>query len=98
MPELHPQCALCPYDWSERYCRTPGGKAPENCPSIRMKDALKRARAVTAGKDVLPFACEASRQEAAGYANREQGYASVKPCKPRIQETVSYTHLRAHET
>ena len=90
MSEHHPQCALCPYDWSERYCRKPGGKAPENCPSIRMKEAQERAKKTTLSDEVLPFAREASRQEGEGYANSEKGYAHVKPCKPRIQEIIEF--------
>lgn len=90
MADTYPQCALCPYEWAERYCRKPGGKGPENCPSIRMRDGLKRAKAATLSDDTLPFACEASRQEGEGYANREQGYAAVKPCKPRIQEIIEF--------
>ena len=96
MPNAHPTCALCPYDWSERYCRKPGGKAPENCPSVRMKDALRRAHDATCG-ELLSFACEASRQEASGYANREQGYAAVQPCKPRIQEIIEFARRMGYK-
>ncbi len=86
----YPQCAVCPYDWSERYCRKPGGKAPKNCPSIGMKDTLARARAATTSDELLPFACEASRQESVGYSGKEKGYAAVSPCKPRIQEIIEF--------
>ncbi len=86
----YPQCALCPYDWGERYCREPGGKAPKNCPSLRMRETLKRATASTLSETTLPFACEASRQEGEAYANSDQGYAAVKPCKPRIQEIIEF--------
>ncbi|MEF2231227.1 MAG: DUF1847 domain-containing protein [Pseudodesulfovibrio sp.] len=89
MSHPHPTCALCPYDWSERYCRKPGGKAPKNCPSVLLKAELERAHDITCGER-LAFAREASRQEAAGYENSEQGYAAVKPCKPRILETVEF--------
>lgn len=97
MSQSYPQCALCPYDWSERYCRKPGGKAPKNCPSVRMKDALKRAHAATTGEKLLSFACEASRQEGEGYANSEQGYAAVKPCKPRIQEIIEFARRMGYK-
>ncbi len=90
MSPTYPQCALCPYDWSERYCRKPGGKGPKNCPSIQMKDALKRAKTAMLSNDTLPFASEASRQEGEGYANRDKGYAAAKPCKPRIQEIIEF--------
>lgn len=90
MSKFYPQCAVCPYDWSERYCRKPGGKAPKNCPSIRMKDTLKRANTITLNKNLLPFACEAARQEGEGYVNRDKGYAEIKPNKPRIQEIIEF--------
>ncbi|WP_319581621.1 DUF1847 domain-containing protein [uncultured Pseudodesulfovibrio sp.] len=90
MPNPHPQCAICPFEWSERYCRKAGGKAPENCPSVRMKETLARAQAETTSEALLPFACEASRQEGEGYAGRDQGYATVTPCKPRIQEIIEF--------
>lgn len=96
MSQPHPTCALCPIDWSERYCRKPGGKAPKNCPSVLQKEALGRAHEATCGEH-LAFACEASRQEAAGYANREQGYAAVQPCKPRIQEIIEFARRMGYK-
>ncbi|WP_419785632.1 DUF1847 domain-containing protein [Pseudodesulfovibrio sp.] len=96
MSQPHPTCALCPYDWSERYCRKPGGKAPKNCPSVLLKDAKQRAHDTTCG-ELLNFACEASRQEAAGYENSELGYAAVKPCKPRIQEIIEFARRMGYK-
>ena len=90
MSDSYAQCAVCPYDWSERYCRKPGGKGPKSCPSIQMRDALKRANEATLSEAILPFASEASRQEGEGYANSDKGYAAVKPCKPRIQEIIEF--------
>lgn len=97
MSKPYPQCAVCPYDWPDRYCRKPGGKGPENCPSIRMKDTLKRAKTATLSEATLPFAREASRQEGEGYANSEKGYAEVKPCKPRIQEIIEFARRMGYK-
>jgi uncharacterized metal-binding protein len=55
-----------------------------------MKETLARATAATIAEDLLPFACEASRQESEGYSGRDQGYATVAPCKPRIQEIIEF--------
>lgn len=96
MSDSYATCALCPFDWSERYCRKPGGKAPKNCPSVLLKEELKRAHDITCNEQ-LKFACEASRQEAAGYENSEQGYAAVKPCKPRIQETIEFARRMGYK-
>lgn len=95
---LHPECALCPYDWSERYCRKKGGKAPANCPSVRHK-ALSRRSMEELQKDpaVMEFARQASLQETAGYAGREKGYAHLKPAKPRIQEIVEFARRMGYE-
>jgi uncharacterized metal-binding protein len=90
MSKSYPQCALCPYEWADRYCRGPGGKGPENCPSITMRGTLRRAVSETTGEDTLPFAREASRQESVGYEDREKGYGALKPCKPRIQEIIEF--------
>jgi uncharacterized metal-binding protein len=40
--------------------------------------------------DVREFARQASIQEAEGYCNREKGYGSVRPAKPRIVEIIEF--------
>ncbi|EFL50579.1 Protein of unknown function DUF1847 [Solidesulfovibrio fructosivorans JJ]] len=85
-----PQCALCPYDWSERYCRTGKGKAPKDCPSIKMRGLIEPAVAKTTSAACGVFAKEASLQEATCYGGREEGYGAVKPLKPRIVEIVEF--------
>jgi len=86
----HPACAACPYDWAVRYCRNAKGKAPGNCPSLRLRDVAASARAATLSEENLEFARQASLQEAEGYAGREAGYAAVRPVKPRIVEIVEF--------
>jgi uncharacterized metal-binding protein len=83
-----PTCARCPYPWSERYCRGLGGKAPKNCPSLKMKEAIDAAHEKLAVPEVLEFARQASIQEAEAYGDREKGYDNVRPVKPRIVETM----------
>lgn len=83
-------CAKCPYDWAERYCRGEKGKAPADCPSINHRNLVRQSLEVTKDEKVLPFARQASIQEAEGYGGREQGYAAVYPIKPRIVETVEF--------
>jgi len=85
-----PQCALCPYDWSERFCRTGKGKAPKNCPSLRLKPLIGEARETTLSAANREFARQASLQEATCYGGREEGYGAVKPLKPRIVEIVEF--------
>jgi uncharacterized metal-binding protein len=86
----YPTCAACPYDWSERVCRRPDGKGPDNCPTLLHADLKKRALDVLNDQGLREFACQASIQEAEGYGGREKGYANVEPIKPRIVETVEF--------
>ena len=84
------QCAVCPYDWSERFCRLEQGKAPGNCPSTRHQDLAGQALDAMNSPDIREFARQASIQEAEGYCNREKGYESVRPVKPRIVEIIEF--------
>lgn len=85
-----PQCALCPYDWSERYCRQGKGKAPKDCPSLRMRELTEPAVERTVSRECGAFAKAASLQEATCYGGREDGYGTVRPLKPRIVEIVEF--------
>ncbi len=84
-----PSCALCPYDWSERYCRGRGGKGPENCPSLR-RDLAKEAQALVSEPALLEFSRNCSIQESKAYGDRELGYEHVHPIKTRIQEIIEF--------
>ncbi|MBU1611458.1 MAG: DUF1847 domain-containing protein [Proteobacteria bacterium] len=86
------QCALCPYDWSERFCRNGKGKAPKNCPSLRHRELAETAlQTVKNDPALLEFSCQASAQETAGYGGREQGYAHIRPIKPRLLEVAEFS-------
>jgi uncharacterized metal-binding protein len=85
-----PQCAVCPYDWSERFCREEGGKAPKNCPSLQHQDLVRQSIEEVRTPEVFEFARQASIQEAQGYGDKEKGYAQVRPVKPRILEIVEF--------
>ncbi|MHC1744322.1 MAG: DUF1847 domain-containing protein [Syntrophobacteraceae bacterium] len=90
MKDKEPQCALCPYDWAERFCRHEAGKAPRNCPTARHQDLIKHSiAAVQSGPD-CEFARTASILEAEGYADKEKGYGSVRPIRPRILEVIEF--------
>jgi uncharacterized metal-binding protein len=85
-----PQCAVCPYEWSERFCRKDQGKAPANCPSIRHQDLAADSMDAIRSGDVREFARQASIQEAEGYGDRDKGYGAVRPVKPRIVEIIEF--------
>ncbi len=90
MGNKHAECALCPYEWSERYCRKENGKAPKNCPSTNHPELIAEALAATKSQQVCEFARQASIQEAEAYGNRGDNYASVYPIKPRIAEVMEF--------
>ncbi len=83
-------CAKCSFKPDERVCRTEGGRHPENCPTVRKPDLIEVARGEYAKKENAEFARQASLQERDGYSNREQGYAKVRPAKPRIEEILDF--------
>jgi uncharacterized metal-binding protein len=67
-----------------------GGKAPPFCPTVNNPEVFERAQAELKKPEILEFAKQASIQEGDGYADRELGYAHVKPLKPRILEIIEF--------
>jgi len=98
MTTSYPQCATCPYDWSERHCRGGKGNAPKNCPSLKHKKLTDRSVQMLEGDPGLAeFARQSSIQEACGYAGRELGYAYVRAAKPRIEETAEFARRMGYK-
>ena len=83
-------CALCPYEAAERVCQRASGKGPENCPTQHQAHLKREALSTLQDPWTFEFARQASLQESAGYTNRDQGYARIRPIKPRIVETVEF--------
>ncbi|MCW9049609.1 MAG: DUF1847 domain-containing protein [Deltaproteobacteria bacterium] len=85
-----PTCAVCPVEVPERICRQEKGKAPGNCPSTRSLDIIKETLEILKDPEVMEVVRQASIQEGEGYADRDKGYANIRPIKPRIQETIEF--------
>ena len=85
-----PDCAVCPHDWPQRFCRNAGGKTPINCPSVACGELSDAALQTTCSEDHIEFARQASIQEAEGYTDREKGYECVRPIKTRIEEIIEF--------
>jgi uncharacterized metal-binding protein len=85
-----PQCAVCPYEWSDRFCRQEGGKAPKNCPSLRHQELVNQSVDEVQSSEAFEFARQASIQEAEGYGGKEKGYSQVFPIKPRLVEIIEF--------
>ena len=84
-------CATCHLDKSERVCVNPEGKASRACPTVSRPELLERANREITKPDVAEFARQASIQEAACYANREQKPYIMQPTKTRIQEICEFS-------
>lgn len=92
LPATKTNCAGCPFKNSDRVCMNPEGKHPENCPTALHEQVISNALREYEKPEVRAFANQASIQEAEGYAGRDQGYAQVKPLKPRILEIAEFAH------
>jgi len=88
--EALPGCARCSFQPSERICQKEDGKAPPFCTTVNRADVIAAARQEYAKPDIREFARQASIQEGSGYADKELGYAHVRPLKPRIVEIVEF--------
>jgi uncharacterized metal-binding protein len=94
MTELFPasdtDCADCPFRNPERLCMNPEGRHPETCPTRSRQNVVAQAKREYEKPHIRAFAHAASIQEGEGYADRERGYAHVKPLKPRIVEIAEF--------
>jgi uncharacterized metal-binding protein len=84
-------CASCHLDKSERVCVNPEGKASRACPTVSQPELLERANREIEKPEIAEFARQASIQEAACYANREQKPYIMQPTKTRIQEICEFS-------
>lgn len=92
MSKQLPKCARCPMNVADRLCRKEEGKSPPDCPTLNLCDVIEEAAARYDEETTYRFAKEASIQEGEGYADRELGYAHVRPLKPRILEVIEFAH------
>lgn len=97
MKENVPNCARCAIKPDERICRTEGGKAPKNCPTVIRADLAAEVLKEYATAENAEFAKQASLQEKDGYSHRELGYAKVRPAKPRIEEILDFIERMGYQ-
>jgi len=83
-------CARCPFTITERLCRNPNGKAPAFCPTRDLAPLTQASLKIYQQDKYAEFARQASIQEAEGYADRDLGYARVRPTKTRIEEIAEF--------
>ena len=90
-------CANCNLDKSERLCVNPEGKASKACPTVSQPELLERANREIEKPEIAAFARQASIQEAACYANREQQPYIMQPTKTRIQEICEFSRRMGYQ-
>ncbi|RLB68113.1 MAG: metal-binding protein [Deltaproteobacteria bacterium] len=92
MTQKFSDCARCPFAIAERLCRTPNGKAPAFCPTRDLSQLTQASLKIYKQDKYAEFARQASIQEADGYADKDLGYARVRPAKTRIEEIAEFAN------
>ncbi|MCD6293257.1 MAG: DUF1847 domain-containing protein [Deltaproteobacteria bacterium] len=90
-------CARCPFTISERLCINPKGKAPVFCPTRDLTQLTATSLEIYKKEEYAEFARQASIQEAEGYANKDLGYARVRPAKTRIEEIAEFARKMGYQ-
>jgi uncharacterized metal-binding protein len=85
-----PSCSSCKVETRQRICYTKEGKSSKGCPTLTRKKVLEQANREYDLPDVHEFALQASRQEAACYANRHERPYVMQPTKTRIVEICEF--------
>lgn len=96
MPTPSPHCALCGIALGERLCRDSEGKSPAFCPTQNFSEVKEENSALYEG-ETKRFAKNAAIQEASCYEGREQGYAHLRPAKPRIEEIIEFAQKMGYQ-
>jgi uncharacterized metal-binding protein len=92
--ELVVNCAKC----SSVVCRAGRtDKAPAHCPTVLRPQVIERATEVCLSPELVTFAREASRQEAAGYARLPHAPRVPSPIKSRLEEIMEFSHRMGYE-
>jgi uncharacterized metal-binding protein len=81
------ECARCKVPKGKRACDSVNGAAPRGCPTRERLEAITAAIHVYSDPSVRAFAQHASRQEAAGYSDRESG---ARPALTRVEEVCAF--------
>lgn len=86
----YPSCATCGHDVARKICMHEDGHSSKGCPTLAYDDVFAEADTEYDRPEILEFARQASRQEAACYANRQQRPYIMQPTKTRIVEIYEF--------
>ncbi len=92
-----PDCADCGLEEGNRICMQPKGESHKGCPTLTRKEVLNQSNKEYERPEILRFAQQASRQEAACYANRDQQPYIMQPSKPRILEICEFAKKMSYQ-
>ena len=96
--EKKANCALCPYRETDRICREPDGRGPEDCATKNYDSLVERSRAILQSDEtVMNFAKNAALQEAACYGPSPYDAEKRMPLKPRIQEVIEFAQRMGYQ-
>ncbi len=87
---ISPTCATCPKDMANMLCMHNDGSGHKGCPTLTGRELLAQANKKYEEPETGFFARQASMQEAACYANREERPYIMQPTKPRIVEICEF--------
>ena len=94
---LHPECAFCQPKAGYKLCMENGGVGAKGCPTLTQTSVLDASNKLYEDPKVLNFAQQASRQEAACYANRHERPYVMQPTKTRIVEICEFAKTMQYQ-
>ncbi|MFH1351393.1 MAG: DUF1847 domain-containing protein, partial [Pseudomonadota bacterium] len=80
-----------------KICRTPEGKGPKFCPTLKQGQVIERALEEYDKPEIREFARQASIQEGECYANRDQKPYVIHPTKPRVLEIMEFANKMGYK-
>ena len=66
MGDTAPNCARCPYSYSDRFCNTVNGKSLPSCPTEKQQELLSKSLKEFEKLEILEFARQASIKKPKG--------------------------------
>jgi uncharacterized metal-binding protein len=92
-----PDCALCGHEAMKKICMDDDGLSSKGCPTLAYENVFAEADKEYDRLEVREFARQASRQEAACYANRHQRPYVMQPTKTRIVEIYEFAEKMKYQ-
>jgi uncharacterized metal-binding protein len=90
--KIDPTCATCPNQMPEMLCMYEGGSSHKGCPTVSRRELLTKANSIYENPEIQNFAHQASVQESACYANRQERPYVMQPTKTRIVEICEFAN------